>query len=158
MLKKEQHRCFSGQLWSDRIWNILGYIAAELSIKATTWITDSYLPRAEVSIPLPANITAPAQRRFKLSYSTFFTFQFPWEISSTLRTVYRLEHQSMWSHQMPTGLTWSHVHWPAVHTEMPLQSNCISSQIAPNIHECFDALRWHSSKWQWPLSSPQKFV
>lgn len=140
------------------IWNILGYIAAELTVLTQPHglLTAAYHVQRYWYHYL--STLQLLQHKFKLSYSTIFTFQFPWEISSMLRTVRRLERQSTWNQQMPMGLIWSHVHCPAVYTEMPLQSDCISFQIAPKIHECFDAWHWPSSKWRWPLSSPQKFV
>lgn len=140
------------------IWNILGYIAAELTVLTQPHglLTAAYHVQRYWYHYL--STLQLLQHKFKLSYSTIFTFQFPWEISSMLRTVRRLERQSTWNQQMPMGLIWSHVHFPAVYTEMPLQSDCISFQIAPKIHECFDAWHWPSSKWRWPLSSPQKFV
>lgn len=116
--------------YDDCIWNVLGYIAAELTVlmQPHGLLTAAYHAQRYRYHYLPT--LQLLQCKFKLSYSTIFTFQFPWEISSTLRTVRRLEHQSTWNHQMPTGLIWSHIYCPAVHTEMLLQSDCISSQIA----------------------------
>lgn len=164
-LEREHPKCWrkssidaSLDSYDHCIWNILGYIAAELTVLTQPHglLTAAYHVQRYWYHYL--STLQLLQHKFKLSYSTIFTFQFPWEISSMLRTVRRLERQSTWNQQMPMGLIWSHVHCPAVYTEMPLQSDCISFQIAPKIHECFDAWHWPSSKWRWPLSSPQKFV
>jgi len=46
-------------------------------INATTWITDSYLAHAEITVPLPVNIIAHTQCRFKQITLQFLYFHFP---------------------------------------------------------------------------------
>lgn len=61
-----------------------------MGINATTWINVSYLLRAEITVPLPVNIIAEFQHRFK--QITMFTLKLSWEISSTMRTEHMLGH------------------------------------------------------------------
>lgn len=46
-------------------------------LNATTWIIDSYLPHADITVPLPVNIIAHTQCRFKQITVQFLHFNFP---------------------------------------------------------------------------------